>query len=94
MQTRLFVARLPWSVGRDTLKTYFSRYGEVVDTWVVKDRDSGRSKGIELLTSDWFIYDTGYGFVTFAEKQAADEVLAKEHQIEGRTLAVNVAKVY
>eukprot|EP01136_Pigoraptor_vietnamica_P015828 Opistho-1_new@59427 len=77
--TKLFVARLPYAVCRDTLKTYFSKFGNVRDSIVVTDRITGRSKG--------------FGFVEFEDKDAFDKALNTQHQMDGREIAVQPATV-
>jgi RNA-binding protein Musashi len=51
--TRYFVGGLAHSTTADSMKTFFSQYGKVIDTSVMIDRESGRSKG--------------FGFVTFED---------------------------
>lgn len=76
---KLYVGNLPWSLDNDGLKELFSQFGEVVDAVVIKDRDSGRSKG--------------FGFVTFANEEDAKSALSlHEKEVEGRSIVVNVAK--
>lgn len=76
---KLYVGNLPWSLNNDSLKELFSQFGEVVDAVVIKDRDSGRSKG--------------FGFVTFATEEAAKAALSlHEKEVDGRNIVVNVAK--
>lgn len=76
---KLFVGNLPWSLNNDSLKELFAQFGEVVDAVIIKDRDSGRSKG--------------FGFVTFATEEEAKAALSlNEKEIEGRNIVVNVAK--
>ena len=45
MSTKLFVGSLPWSVDDKALQTAFEEHGTVVSAKVVKDRDTGRSRG-------------------------------------------------
>eukprot|EP00128_Syssomonas_multiformis_P015378 Colp12_sorted_trinity150504_noHs@17163 len=79
MSNKLFVARLPWATCKDGLKSYFSRFGAVVDSAVVMDRDTGRSRG--------------FGFVTFEDSQVAQKVLSEQDlEIEGRKVVVSEAK--
>ncbi|CAG7711765.1 unnamed protein product, partial [Allacma fusca] len=56
----------------DGLQHYFRRFGEVVDAVVMKNPESGRSRG--------------FGFVTFADPAIVDTVLSSgPHQL-GRTV--------
>lgn len=57
----------------ETLQRYFSRYGEVIDCVVMKNSESGRSRG--------------FGFVTFADPSNVNIVLQNgPHQLDGRTV--------
>lgn len=51
--------------------SYFSQYGEVVDCVVMKNQETGKSRG--------------FGFVTFKDPSCCETVLAvKTHIIDGR----------
>ncbi len=77
---KVYVGNLPWSVDSDKLKEIFSKFGEITEATVIKDKFSGRSKG--------------FGFVTFASKEDADKAVSEmnEKEMEGRALKVNEAK--
>ena len=77
---KLFVGSLPWSVDDAGLAQIFSQAGNVVSAQVVKDRDTGRSRG--------------FGFVevsTDEEAQAAVNNL-NGTDVEGRKIVVNIAR--
>lgn len=58
----------------ETLQRYFSRYGEVIDCVVMKNSESGRSRG--------------FGFVTFADPSNVNIVLQNgPHVLDGRTVS-------
>lgn len=42
---KLFVGGLSWETTQDTLQRYFSHYGEVIDCVVMKNNETGRSRG-------------------------------------------------
>jgi RNA-binding protein Musashi len=42
---KLFVGGLSWETTQDSLQRYFSRYGEVIDCVVMKNNETGRSRG-------------------------------------------------
>ncbi|KAI9338990.1 hypothetical protein BDR26DRAFT_908511 [Obelidium mucronatum] len=68
-----------WGTTDESLQQAFSQYGVVTDSIVLKDRETGRSRG--------------FGFVTMEssdEAQAAIDAL-NEQEIDGRTVRVNVA---
>ncbi|XP_050303188.1 heterogeneous nuclear ribonucleoprotein 27C isoform X3 [Anthonomus grandis grandis] len=70
---KLFVGGLSWETTQDNLQRYFSRYGEVIDCVVMKNAESGRSRG--------------FGFVTFAEPANVNVVLQNgPHTLDGRTI--------
>lgn len=80
MSKKLFVGSLPWSVDDDTLKSTFEVHGSVVSAKVIKDRESGRSKG--------------FGFVEMANDTEAQNAMQALNgsEVNGRTIIVNEAK--
>ena len=76
---RLFVGNLPWSIGDNELRDLFSEFGEVTDSKVIKDRDTGRSRG--------------FGFIEMDDEagEAAIKGLDGSEQ-DGREIRVNVAE--
>lgn len=77
---KIYVGNLPWSVQTEELKELFSRFGEIVDAIVITDRATRRSKG--------------FGFVTFATPESANDAVSQMHQqeVEGRALVVSIAR--
>lgn len=50
---------------------YFSKFGEVVDSVVMKNNETGRSRG--------------FGFVTFKDPLCVDAILQKnDHKLDGK----------
>ena len=81
MSTRLYVGNLSFHTTKDSLRDAFAVSGrEVVDVHVVTDRDSGQSRG--------------FGFVTMATAQQAQEAIAEMNGalLDGRPLRVNEAE--
>ncbi|KUO58238.1 MAG: RNA-binding protein [Gracilibacter sp. BRH_c7a] len=79
MTKTLYVGNLPWSTSSEELTEFFSRYGNVVGSRIITDRETGRSRG--------------FGFVEVAEEDA--ERLAEElngAEFNGRALTVNEAR--
>ncbi len=80
MATKLYVGGLAYSVTEEELEAFFAEQGKVVSTAVIKDRDSGQSKG--------------FGFVEMedeaAAKAAIDNLNGKE--LSGRSIMVNEAR--
>jgi heterogeneous nuclear ribonucleoprotein A1/A3 len=76
---RLFVANLSWDVGDRNLRRAFELFGPVVEARIVKDRDTGRSRG--------------FGFVTFEDPADAAAALAMHGEdIDGRSVRIEYAK--
>ena len=76
----MFIGSLPWAVDDAQLAQIFSQAGTVVSAQVVKDRETGRSRG--------------FGFVemsTDEEAQAAVQNL-NGTDVEGRKIVVNIAR--
>lgn len=72
-QGKLFVGGLSWETTQETLQRYFSRYGEVIDCVVMKNNETGRSRG--------------FGFVTFADPNNVGVVIQNcPHTLDGRTI--------
>lgn len=80
MSTKLFVGSLPWSIDDKQLEETFASHGTVVSAKVVKDRETGRSRG--------------FGFVEMespAEAKSAIDAL-NNTEFKGRNIIVNEAK--
>tara|TARA_A100001011_G_C13935635_1_gene684991 strand:+ start:26 stop:289 length:264 start_codon:yes stop_codon:yes gene_type:complete len=79
MEKKLFVGGIAWATTEEQLREVFGEHGEIKDLIIIKDRETGRSKG--------------YGFVTMADeesgKNAMEQINGKE--IDGRTLRVDEA---
>jgi cold-inducible RNA-binding protein len=80
MGNKLYVGNLGYGIGDSDLEKLFTTYGSVRSAQVIKDRDSGRSKG--------------FGFVEMGSEQEAQAALTALNgkEIDGRTLAVNEAR--
>lgn len=76
----MFVSNLSIHTVEDDLKTLFSRYGSVSSVKVIKDRESGRSRG--------------FGFVEMDSAEEANNAIKALNgkDIEGRALSVSVAR--
>ncbi|KAH7277910.1 hypothetical protein KP509_38G015200 [Ceratopteris richardii] len=76
---RIFVGNLPWSTDDMALQQMFNEFGSVLEARIVRDRDTGRSRG--------------FGFVSMStpdEMKAAISAMSGK-QIDGRSLTVNEA---
>lgn len=72
----IFVARLNFKTRPEDLEKAFAQYGQVASAKIVKDRDTGRSKG--------------YGFVEMPNDEDANKAIAalNEQEFDGRTIVV------
>jgi len=78
--TKLFVGSLPWSVDDKVLQETFEQYGTVVSAKVIKDRETGRSRG--------------FGFVEMENATDAENAIKAldKSELQGRNIVVNEAK--
>ncbi|KAB5547811.1 hypothetical protein DKX38_011217 [Salix brachista] len=77
MDRKLVVLGIPWEIDTEGLREYMSKFGELEDCIVMKERSSGRSRG--------------FGYVTFVSAEDAKAVLSGEHFLGKRMLEVKVA---
>lgn len=80
MDNKLYVGNLSYSTTEDDLHALFSDAGSVQSVAVIKDRDTGRSKG--------------FGFVEMNSADDAQKAIDLFHgtDYQGRPLTVNVAR--
>ncbi|KAI4527131.1 RNA-binding domain-containing protein [Schizophyllum commune Loenen D] len=48
--TKLFIGGLPGSVTSESMRAFFSQFGKVIDSTVMLDRETGRSKGFGFIS--------------------------------------------
>ncbi|KAJ8767236.1 hypothetical protein K2173_013633 [Erythroxylum novogranatense] len=80
VEFRCFVGGLAWATTDQVLMEAFSPYGEIIDSKIINDRETGRSRG--------------FGFVTFDnEKSMRDAIEGMNGQnLDGRNITVNEAQ--
>jgi RNA recognition motif-containing protein len=80
MAAKLYVGGLAYSVTEQELETLFAEYGTVASTAVIKDRDSGQSKG--------------FGFVEMSSDEEAQAAIKglNGKEVSGRSIMVNEAR--
>ena len=63
----------------DTLRDFFSSHGQILDSIVMRDRETGRSRG--------------FGFVTYANADNATAAIEQlnDQELDGRRIKVNLA---
>lgn len=75
---KLYVGNLPWTVGNNELRQYFSKFGHVNFASVVFDKNTGLSRN--------------YGFVIYSNKEGYDTASnVASHTLEGNNLRVQPA---
>ncbi|XP_069073075.1 cold-inducible RNA-binding protein-like [Pleurodeles waltl] len=76
---KLFVGGLSFDTNEQSLETAFGKFGPVCDAVVVKDRETGRSRG--------------FGFVTFRNTDDAKDALQgmNGENLDGRQIRVDLA---
>jgi RNA recognition motif-containing protein len=80
MAKNIYVGNLTWAANADDLLLLFGKYGKVMRTQVITDRETGRSRG--------------FGFVEMETQQASEEAIRalNEKDLQGRNLTVNEAR--
>ncbi len=80
MEVKLYVGNLSYATTEDDLRTLFAQAGNVTSVAVIKDRDTGSSKGFAFIEMS-----------TLAEAQNAIKMF-HNYQLGERPLTVNTAK--
>nr|XP_055121664.1 RNA-binding protein 38 isoform X3 [Symphalangus syndactylus] len=76
--TKIFVGGLPYHTTDASLRKYFEGFGDIEEAVVITDRQTGKSRG--------------YGFVTMADRAAAERACKDPNPIiDGRKANVNLA---
>jgi RNA recognition motif-containing protein len=80
METKLYVGNLSYETSESDLRSLFSQSGTVNEVVLIKDRDTGSSKG--------------FGFVTMNSQDEANRAIQQfnGHSLGSRELKVNIAR--
>ncbi|XXG45629.1 hypothetical protein AAC387_Pa02g0666 [Persea americana] len=80
VEYRCFVGGLAWATDDRSLERAFSAYGEIIESKIISDRETGRSRG--------------FGFVTFSNEQAMRDAIEgmNGQNLDGRSITVNEAQ--
>jgi len=80
VEYRCFVGGLAWATDDNSLHNAFSPYGEVLESKIILDRETQRSRG--------------FGFVTFSSEQAMRDAIEGMNgkELDGRSITVNEAQ--
>lgn len=76
----IYIGNLHYEITEEQLKQIFEEYGQIDEVKIIKDRETGRSKG--------------FGFVTIADDEQGERALEEMDgaEINGRSVKVNRAK--
>lgn len=78
-KAKIYIGNISYEIDTPGLQEIFSVYGNITDAVVIKDRESGASRG--------------FGFVTFDNAASANKALEKNgEEISGRALRVKPAE--
>lgn len=80
MEAKLYVGNLSYQTTEDELRDLFSQAGEVSQVDIIKDRDTGNSKG--------------FAFVTMSSQEAANQAIQRfnGYSLGSREIKVNAAR--
>jgi RNA recognition motif-containing protein len=80
MEKKLYVGNLSYSTTEDDLRTLFSQAGEVESVELIKDRDTGNSKG--------------FAFIEMGNQTSAEKAIStfNGYNLGERELKVNIAR--
>jgi cold-inducible RNA-binding protein len=80
MAKKLYVGGISYNTNEEGLREHFAQAGDVESAVIIKDRETGRSKG--------------FGFVEFTNDNEAQKAIEmfNQQELDGRTLVVNEAR--
>ena len=80
MDAKLYVGNLSYDTNEESLRQAFAKAGTVVSVDIIKDRDTGRSKG--------------FAFVTMKNQEEAENAIKlwNEKTLDNRVIKVNIAR--
>nr|GMC48994.1 heterogeneous nuclear ribonucleoprotein 1-like [Ipomoea batatas] len=79
---KIFVGGIPTVVTEDELKSFFSKYGKVVEHEIIRDHVTKRSRG--------------FGFIVFDNEQVVDNILADGNMLDmsGTQVSFSLSPLY
>lgn len=79
-QSKIYVGNFSYGVTEEELNELFSQYGAIQELNLIKDRETGRSRG--------------FAFITYDSQKNAENAITSVNGIEfkGRNLTVNMAR--
>ncbi|CAG7962998.1 unnamed protein product [Penicillium nalgiovense] len=77
--SKIYVGNLSWHTSDESLRQAFGEFGQIIDSIVMVDRETGRSRG--------------FGFVTYSSAEEAEAAInaLNEQDLDGRRIRVNLA---
>ena len=80
MTQQIFIGNLSHDLEQDEFQRHFSPFGEITEILIIRDRETGRSRG--------------FGFITFATEAAAKQAVTAMNgaMIAGRPARVMLAR--
>jgi RNA recognition motif-containing protein len=80
METKLYVGSLPYETSEEDLRVLFAQAGTVASVDLIKDRDSGRSKG--------------FAFIVMGNQSELEKAIQmfNNYNLGDRQLVVNIAR--
>jgi RNA recognition motif-containing protein len=80
MDNKLYVGNLPFRTTEEELRALFAQAGTVVSVSLIKDRDTGRSRG--------------FAFIELSTQAEAEKAVSlfNDTPLDNRTLKVNLAR--
>lgn len=78
-QKKIYVGNLSYNISQDDLSDFFSKFGDITETKLISDFETGRSKG--------------FAFIEFETQEAAQNALeANGTELSGRNVKVSMVK--
>ncbi|WOL13636.1 hypothetical protein Cni_G22409 [Canna indica] len=71
---KIFIGGLPKDTTLDVFVKHFEKYGEIVDSVIMKDRNTNKPRG--------------FGFITYKDASIVDKVIEDTHVFNGKTVEI------
>ncbi|XP_057669277.1 RNA-binding protein Musashi homolog Rbp6 isoform X4 [Diorhabda carinulata] len=97
---KMFIGGLSWQTSPESLREYFSKFGDITEVMVMKDPATRRSSVTAGTNGVIYSMDLGvsvstprgFGFITFTDPSSVDKVLAQgTHELDGKKIDPKVA---